>query len=172
MNHQSLFQLRFEHHPHRHPNLTWEQVASSLTQEQWHMMSYMEESGGEPDVVEVNQQILVVDMSKESPAGRRNCCYDQLARTTRKKFPPETSALEDASKHGLTLLDEELYLAINQIEFLDLKTSSWLHTPENIRSKGGALTGDTRFGRTFIYHNGADSYYSVRAYRGYFVVKL
>jgi hypothetical protein len=129
-------------------------------------------SGGEPDVVEVNQQILVVDMSKESPAGRRNCCYDQLARTTRKKFPPETSALEDALKHGLTLLDEELYLAINKIEFLDLKTSSWLLTPENIRSKGGALTGDTRFGRTFIYHNGADSYYSVRAYRGYFVVKL
>jgi hypothetical protein len=172
MKHLSLFQLRFEHHPQRHPNITWDEFVSKLSQEQWRIMEYMEDTGGEPDVVEVNNKVLVVDMSKESPLGRRNCCYDHLARTTRKKFPPETSALEDAAKNGLTLLDEELYLLINKIEFLDLKSSSWLFTPSEIRSKGGALTGDTRFGRTFIYHNGADSYYGVRAYRGYFVVNV
>jgi hypothetical protein len=172
MDQLALFRLRFEHHPKRHPNISWDQFVSSMNEQQWNMMRYMEESGGEPDVVEVNGQVLVVDMSKESPLGRRNCCYDGLARTSRKKFPPQTSAVEDASSHGLTLLDESLYLAINTMEFLDLKSSSWLHTPESIRSKGGALTGDTRFGRTFIYHNGADSYYGVRAYRGYFEVNL
>jgi hypothetical protein len=172
MDQLTLFKARFEHHPLRHPNLTWETFVSSMSKKQWDIMTYMEESGGEPDVVQVNDLTLVVDMSKESPAGRRNCCYDELARTSRKKFPPQTSACEDAQSHGLTLLDEALYLAINKIELLDLKTSSWLHTPDSIRSKGGALTGDTRFGRTFIYHNGADSYYGVRAYRGYFEVKL
>jgi len=170
MNHRELFKARFDHHPQRHPNLSWEKFASLMTPSLWEIMSYMEESGGEPDVFIDQERILVIDMSKESPSGRRNCCYDQKAREERKKFPPQTSAWEDALSHGLKLVDEDLYLRINQIEHLDLKTSSWLATPESIRLKGGALTGDTRFGRTFIYHNGADSYYGVRAYRGYFEV--
>lgn len=169
---QTLMQLRFEHHRHRHANFTWEMIASQLTKQQWETIHYMETSGGEPDIVVVMGRLIVVDMSKETPVERRNCCYDQQAREGRKKFPPTTSAWEDALKHGLKLIDEPMYLAINAIEPLDLKTSSWLDTPVSIRLKGGALTGDTRFGRTFIYHNGADSYYSVRAYRGYFELTL
>lgn len=166
----NVFQKRFIQNTHRHPNFSWDDFVVLMTAELWEKMFYMEESGGEPDVIIDQQRILVVDMSQESPSGRRNCCYDQAARIKRKKFPPETSAWEDALKHGIYLVDEDLYLRINKIEALDLKTSSWLDTPASIRSKGGALTGDTRFGRTFIYHNGADSYYGVRAYRGYFVV--
>lgn len=165
---QKLMQLRFEHNMHRHANHTWDSIVSQLTKDQWEIIRYMEESGGEPDVVEVLGQLIIVDMSKETPTERRNCCYDQHAREGRKKFPPNTSAWEDAHQHGLKLVDEAMYLALNTIEPLDLKTSSWLDTPVAFRAKGGALTGDTRFGRTFIYHNGADSYYSVRAYRGYF----
>lgn len=171
MNLKELLQARFEHHPKRHPNITWDEVVKHLDESMWNTIQYMEESGGEPDIIEYQGQWRMVDMSKESPSGRRNCCYDMQARLQRKKFPPETSALEDAMLHHLTLVDEEFYLFINKIEPLDLKTSSWLLTPKSFRSKGGALTGDTRFGRTFIYHNGADSYYGVRAYRGYFEVK-
>lgn len=171
MDYHTLFRLRFEHHQHRHPSLVWNNLVEHLTDAQWDIIKYMEASGGEPDVVEVLNRVIVVDMSKETPLGRRNCCYDLTARENRKKFPPQTSAWEDAHDHGLLLVDEQLYLALNKIEHLDLKTSSWLDTPPEIRSKGGALTGDTRYGRTFIYHNGADSYYSVRAYRGYFEVK-
>jgi hypothetical protein len=171
MNQKELLQTRFNHHPMRHPNLSWEDVSPFLDAKMWDIIQYMEETGGEPDVIEYQGSWLMVDMSQESPLERRNCCYDMQARVNRKKFPPQTSAQEDAMLHQLTLVDEELYLFINKIEHLDLKTSSWLLTPEEIRSKGGALTGDTRFGRTFIYHNGADSYYGVRAYRGYFVIK-
>lgn len=171
MNHKELLQLRFDHHPSRHPHISWDNVMSHLDEKMWETIQYMEESGGEPDVIIYQDKWLVVDMSKESPIGRRNCCYDMQARVNRKKFPPQTSAQEDALMHQLTLVDEDLYLSINTIEHLDLKTSSWLLTPDTIRSKGGALTGDTRFGRTFIYHNGADSYYGVRAYRGYFEIK-
>lgn len=171
MNLKELLQARFEHHPKRHSTIVWNEVLNHLDEPMWNTIKYMEESGGEPDLIDYQGQWLMVDMSKESPGGRRNCCYDMQARVNRKKFPPESSALEDAFMHQLTLVDEALYLFINKIESLDLKTSSWLLTPDIIRSKGGALTGDTRFGRTFIYHNGADSYYGVRAYRGYFKVK-
>ncbi|MBS3990585.1 MAG: DUF4256 domain-containing protein [Erysipelothrix sp.] len=171
MDQKELLQTRFNHHPMRHPNLSWEDVSPFLDAKMWDIIQYMEETGGEPDLIEYQGKWLMVDMSKESPIERRNCCYDKQARVNRKKFPPQTSAQEDAMLHQLTLVDEDLYLFINKIEHLDLKTSSWLLTPEEIRSKGGALTGDTRFGRTFIYHNGADSYYGVRAYRGYFEVK-
>ena len=162
-------ETRFNHNMHRHPNLKWEDIMSLLIQNPKLMktISLMEETGGEPDAVILNTELYVIDMVKETPDGRRNTCYDEKARLSRKKFPPETSALALADKIGIKLLDETLYRAIQVIEPLDLKTSSWIATPEDIRSLGGALFGDSRYEHTFIYHNGADSYYGSRGFRGY-----
>lgn len=126
----------------------------------------MEDSGGEPEIFRLSGQLYVVDGSEESPSGRRSLCYDQLALDSRKEAKPKHSALGMATEIGIELLTEDDYFQLQTFGEYDLKTSSWLATPESIRSNGGAIFGDRRFGRTFIYHNGAESYYAARGFRG------
>jgi hypothetical protein len=160
---------RFQKHMHRHQTITWSEVENRLLgyQKTLDTIYAMEQSGGEPDVFVYHDQWLYVDFSKESPKDRTNTCYDEKARVSRKKFPPPSSAIEMAEKMGIHVLDETLYQAMQEVDELDLKTSSWLSTPDELRKLGGALFGDRRYNRTFIYHNGADSYYGVRGFRGY-----
>lgn len=129
----------------------------------------MEETGGEPDVVGFDKetgQLIFFDCSKETPSGRRNVCYDHEALEARKKYPPEDSALNMAEMMGIGLLTEDEYFFLQELGEFDTKTSSWLKTPLEVRKHGGAIFGDHRFGRVFVYHNGADSYYGVRGFRG------
>lgn len=134
-------------------------------------LAKMEESGGEPDVVLLNNVLCFVDFSKQSPKGRRNCCYDEPARLARKKFPPQTSVEMLCHEMRVSLLTEEEYRLIQEIEELDTTTSSWIVTPEIIRNLGGALFCDRRYGHTFMYHNGSDSYYSSRGFRAKLPIK-
>ena len=130
----------------------------------------MEESGGEPDVIGMDEntgEILFADCSKETPSGRRSICYDRKARESRKKNPPAFSAEEQAEAIGIALMNEEMYRRLQTLGEFDLKTSSWIATPASIREKGGALFCERRYGAVFTFHNGADSYYSVRGWRGY-----
>lgn len=161
---------RFLKHMHRHKEIKWTDVASKLmaNYQVLSALQWMEESGGEPDVVAwegMNNELVFVDCSAESPAGRRNLCYDNEALEARKTFKPTNSACGIASEKGVQLLNEQQYFYLQTLGEFDLKTSSWLSTPDEIRSKGGALFGDRRFGRVFIYHNGAQSYYGVRGFR-------
>ena len=164
---------RFIKHPHRHNHVQWEEVEKKIIASPMLLkaIAWMEETGGEPDVAVIEEQIYYIDFSKETPKGRTNVCFDLEARTSRKKFPPLTSTEEMMEGKEVHLLHEEMYKDLQEIEDLDLKTSSWLSTPLSIRQLGGALFGDKRYGRTFIYHNGADSYYSVRSFRVYTLVK-
>jgi len=163
---------RFEKHPRRHPGLMWSHIEKHISNNQ-HLIETlmkMEETGGQPDVTTLGGHLVYIDFSKETPEDRRNLCYDEEARLNRKKFPPATSAEKVAEDIGIELLDEDMYHELQQIEPLDLKTSSWLKSPQAIRDLGGALFGDRRYNRTFIYHNGADSYYGVRGFRGYIIL--
>jgi hypothetical protein len=128
----------------------------------------MEASGGEPDVVELGGtgEIYFVDCSVESPAGRRSLCYDRAALDARKENKPKTSVEDMAKEIGITLLNEQEYAKLQTFDNFDMKTSTWIDTPENIRKLGGALFGDRRYDRVFTYHNGADSYYAARGFRG------
>jgi hypothetical protein len=159
-------QTRFHQHRHRHPGLFWEDVVPLLL---LHLdtINAMEDSGGEPDIVVLNDQWVLVDMVKETPKGRRSLCYDKAARISRKKFPPASSVEEMAALIGIQIVDETMYHQLQAVESFDEKTSSWILTPKELRDKGGALFGDTRYGRVFVYHNGADSYYESRGFRGY-----
>lgn len=170
MNRLSIMEKRFQQHRHRHPGLFWEDVEPLLTK---HIdaIEMMEDSGGEPDVVVLDGNWVVADMAKESPKGRRSLCYDKEARLGRKKFPPKSSVIEMAEMIGISVVDETMYLQLQAVEALDEKTSSWILTDEALRKNGGALFGDTRYGRVFIYHNGADSYYEARGFRGYIRLK-
>lgn len=164
-------QSRFEKNSDRHPALPWEQVADKLEENAEALVSLyeMEQSGGEPDVVyfdEASGSFHFYDCAKESPKGRRSTCFDQAAREGRKKFPPEQSAVEMAEAMGVELLDEEQYRYLQTLGEFDLKTSSWIATPEAIRKLGGALFADRRYNTVFVYHNGADSYYAARGWRG------
>lgn len=144
----------------------WEEAEKKLTAAVLKSASYMEETGGEPEVAELMGELYLIDMSKETPSGRVFLCYDQEALQKRKKNPPVSSALQEASAHGLSLLTEEHYLELQRrYGPFDTKTSSWLLTDPSVRSHGGAIFGDHRFGRTFIYQNGADSYYAARGFR-------
>jgi hypothetical protein len=165
---------RFKTHMHRHESIKWETVWDALKGNSSYrtMLQTMTESGGEPDVFVYGDHVIYVDFSAETPTGRRNCCYDEEARLERKKFPPLFSAWGQAKEHGLSLVDEKLYLAMQTVEPLDLKTSSWIDTPKEVRKLGGAVFGDQRYKRVFFYHNGADSYYGVRGYRGYFTLSV
>lgn len=165
---------RFKTHMHRHEGVTWETIERLLKSNLNYRtkLQNMTESGGEPDVFVYDDQLIFVDFSKETPEGRRNCCYDEEARLERKKFPPLFSAWGQANEHGLKLVNERLYLAMQAVEPMDLKTSSWIDTPKEMRKLGGALFGDQRYKRVFFYHNGADSYYGVRGYRGYFEISI
>ncbi len=170
MNSLPTLLTRFNQHRHRHPGLFWEDVEPLLTS---HIdtIDMMEDSGGEPDVVILDGHWYVVDMAKESPKGRRSLCYDKEARLGRKKFPPTSSVIEMAETIGINVVDETMYHQLQAIESFDEKTSSWILTDEALRKNGGALFGDTRYGRVFIYHNGADSYYEARGFRGYIKLK-
>lgn len=166
-----VLKTRFENNMHRHQGMLWDDIQRRLeaSQQKLWSISEMERTGGEPDVIGQDLStgaLIFCDCSAESPSGRRNLCYDRQALDARKEFKPGGNALEMAEAMGIELLNEEEYLLFQQSGPYDLKTSSWLATPEAVRKKGGALFGDHRYGRTFIYHNGAQSYYAVRGFRG------
>jgi hypothetical protein len=162
---------RFEKNMHRHKGLEWAIVQEKLdaNSEKLWSLSEMERTGGEPDVVGYDQEkdeYLFYDCSTESPKGRRSVCYDREALEARKKHKPETSAMEMAAAMGIELLTEEQYRELQKLDKFDMKTSSWVQTPSDIRRLGGALFCDWRYGHVFLYHNGADSYYGARGFRG------
>ena len=162
---------RFRDHPHRHPRLKWTKVESALVSNPGKLSALweMEQTGGEPDVVGWDRSsglFLFMDCSPETPKGRRSLCYDETALRSRKEHPPQGSAVEMAEAMGIALLSEEQYRHLQTLGPVDRKTSSWLQTPVEVRELGGALFGDFRYGRTFVYHNGADSYFGVRGFRG------
>ncbi len=172
--HQALIgalKSRFEKNMNRHQGLEWAKVQAKLEanpEKLWSLYA-MEESGGEPDVVEQDKltgEYIFYDCSAESPKGRRSLCYDHEALESRKEHKPEDSATEMAADMGIELLSEEQYRALQKLGHFDAKTSSWLKTPAEIRKLGGAIFGDYRFGNVFIYHNGAESYYGARGFRG------
>lgn len=165
-----VLHTRFEKNMNLHKGLEWQQVQARLDAhpEALWALSEMERTGGEPDAVELDEKtgnVIFFDCSPESPAGRRSTCYDQQALDARKANKPETSAMQMAEEMGITLLDEEEYHLLQSLGEFDLKTSSWLKTPANVRKLGGAIFGDRRYDRVFIYHNGADSYYGARGFR-------
>ena len=162
-----LLKQRFEEHMNRHPNLTWEDVEQRLTAQIRKVIANMEATGGEPDVVVFKDKIAYVDCCKESPKERRSLCFDEEARRKRKKNPPKSSVQEEAESLGIQLLSIQDYQDLQSLEEYDLKTSSWVATPDSIREKGGAVFMEKRYGTVFLYHNGADSYYASRGFRGY-----
>jgi hypothetical protein len=173
MNDTALIQIlkaRFDQHPQRHPAVGWTEVKARLDQAPAALASLraMQDSGGEPDVIGRDEQgrILFCDCCAESPSGRRSLCYDQAALDARKASKPQGSALEAAAAMGIELLTEAQYRALQELGEFDLKTSSWIETPAEVRELGGALFGDRRYGRVFVYHNGAQSYYAARGFRG------
>ena len=163
-----ILKERFEKNMNRHPDIAWDQVEARLREnpEVLEKLRKMEETGGQPDVIgtDENGKFIFCDCSPETPAGRRSLCYDGEALRKRTKNPPASSAMHQANEMGIELLDEELYKRLQQF---DLKTSSWIATPEEFRKLGGALFAERRYGRVFFFHNGADSYYSVRGWRGF-----
>lgn len=166
----AALQARFERNMGRHPGLAWARVQARLEANPGKLWSLaeMERTGGEPDVTGHDKgtgEFLFVDCAAQSPAGRQSLCYDREALDGRKKFPPKGCATELAAAMGVEILTEEQYFALQEQGEFDTKTSSWLLTPPEIRRLGGAIFGDRRFGRVFIYHNGADSYYSGRGFR-------
>ena len=165
-----ILKLRFEENRHRHPELDWETVEGRLRDrpECRTVLQRMEDTGGEPDVIGTDDdgKILFGDCSRETPSGRRSLCYDDEALRKRKKNPPSGSAVQQACEMGTELMDESLYRKLQMLEEFDLKTSSWIRTPEDVRALGGALFCEKRYGVVFVFHNGADSYYSVRGWRG------
>lgn len=163
--------VRFQKHMHRHPGLDWAAVRARLEvrPDKLAALDAMEQTGGQPDVVAYDlsaDAYVFFDCSPESPTGRRSLCYDREARMARKTAPPAGSAVEMAAALGIELLTEADYHRLQTLGEFDLKTSSWVQTPPEIRQLGGALFGDRRYNRVFIYHNGAQSYYAARGFRG------
>lgn len=165
-----LLKNRFEKNSHRHREIEWPSVQTKLIKSPdklWSLQE-MENTGGEPDVVAYEQQndeYLFMDCSPETPKGRRSLCYDREALESRKDHPPKNSAIDIAIEMGVELLTEEQYHQLQKLGEFDLKTSSWLATPDEIRQLDGAIFADRRYGRVFVYHNGAQSYYAVRGFR-------
>ena len=164
-------QARFMKHPHRHQGIAWPDVEARLKKhsEKLDILQAMEDTGGEPDVIgrdEKTGEFLFVDCAPESPKGRRSVCYDPEALESRKEHKPKHSAIGMAADMGIELLTEEQYYHLQTLDTFDAKTSSWIRTPENIRALGGALFCDYRFDTVFTYHNGAESYYAARGFRG------
>ncbi|MES5941795.1 MULTISPECIES: DUF4256 domain-containing protein [unclassified Bacillus cereus group] len=166
-----VLQARFEKNMNRHEGLEWAKIEAKLatnTEKLWSIHE-MEVTGGEPDVVSYNEEkdeYTFYDCSKESPKGRRSLCYDLEALESRKKHKPENNVIDVANAMGIELLTEEQYRELQQLGDFDMKSSSWVRTPSDIRELGGALFCDYRFGHVFVYHNGADSYYAARGFRG------
>lgn len=163
--------LRFEKNSKLHKGIVWSDVQTRLEAhpEKLWSLSEMESTGGEPDVVAFDKktgEFIFFDCSAESPAGRRSLCYDQQALDSRKEHKPKDSALNMATDMGIELLAEEGYRMLQQLGNFDLKTSSWVRTPTEIRKLGGAIFCDRRYNHVFTYHNGAESYYAARGFRG------
>mgnify|MGYP000903855079 CR=1 FL=1 len=174
MSHKELLHTlenRFIKNIHRHKTIGWDTILELFTNNILDSIQEMEDTGGEPDLVGLDNELFYVDFSTESPKGRRSLCYDKDARINRKKFPPEHSALEMAEDFNIELIDETMYFAIQNIEPFDLKSSSWIKTDSEVRNLGGALFGNNRYQRVFVYHNGADSYYKDRGFRGFVKLK-
>jgi hypothetical protein len=162
---------RFDENMTRHKGLTWAKVQARLEAQVGKLWSLgeMERTGGEPDVAGYDEQTgeyLFIDCSAESPEGRRSVCYDREGLESRKTARPDGNAIDMAAAIGIELLTEQQYRDLQKLGEFDTKTSSWVKTPSDIRKLGGALFGDRRYGRVFIYHNGAQSYYAARAFRG------
>lgn len=167
----STLQARFESHMNRHQGLVWADVQARLEAhpEKLWSLNEMERTGGEPDVVGYDKQTgeyIFYDCSAESPKGRRNVCYDREALESRKGHKPENNAMDMAAAMGIEILTEAQYRALQELGNFDTKTSSWVKTPAEIRKLGGALFCDRRYDHVFVYHNGAESYYGVRGFRG------
>lgn len=167
----ATLEKRFEENKKRHSGISWSDVRKKLEKSAKRLKSLqaMEDSGGEPDVVgydEKADRYIFFDCSPESPKGRRSLCYDRDAWESRKKHKPESDAETVAAEMGIELLTEEEYFHLQSLGNFDTKTSSWLKTPADVRKHGGAIFGDYRFGRVFVYHNGAESYYAARGFRG------
>ena len=167
----SALKARFEKNINRHKGLEWAKVLARLetnTEKLW-SLNEMERTGGEPDVVGHDKKTggyIFYDCSAESPKGRRSVCYDGEALESRKEHKPENNAIDMAAAMGIELLTEEQYRELQQLGEFDLKTSSWIITPSDIRELGGALFCDRRYDHVFVYHNGAESYYAARGFRG------
>jgi hypothetical protein len=164
-------EARFEKHPHRHAGLDWAKIRAKLEANPQKLCSLneMERTGGEPDVVGQDQksgEYIFFDCSAESPAGRRSVCYDRQGLESRKQHKPKTTAMDMAAAMGIELLTEEEYFELQKLGEFDTKTSSWIKTPAEIRKLGGALYGERRYGRVFVGHNGAQSYFAARGFRG------
>jgi hypothetical protein len=168
----TTLKARFEKNMNRHPGLGWAKVRARLeaNAEKLWPLNEMERTGGEPDVVGHDKrtgEYAFYDCSPESPKGRTSLCYDREALDSRKEHKPKSSAMDMAVAMGAELLTEKQYQALQKLGNFDTKSSSWLKTPDDIRKLGGAIFGDRRFGRVFVYHNGAESYYSGRGFRGW-----
>jgi hypothetical protein len=168
----TTLKTRFEKNMNRHKGLEWAEVQARLDAkpEKLWSLNEMERTGGEPDVVGRDQQTaeyVFCDCSPESPKGRTSLCYDREALNSRKEHKPKSSAMDMAAAMGTELLTEEQYHELQKLGVFDTRSSSWLKTPDDIRKLGGAIFGDRRFGRVFVYHNGAESYYSGRGFRGW-----
>lgn len=166
-----ILKTRFEQNMQRHPNLDWAKVEEKLLVHPKNLkaLQAMEDTEGEPDVIGYDadrDEYLFVDCSAESPKGRRSLCYDAEALAARKQHQPADSALNLAKKMGINLLTEQQYRDLQQLGEFDLKTTSWIDTPQAIRALGGALFCDRRYDQVFTYHNGAESYYAARGFRG------
>ncbi len=162
---------RFARHAQRHPGVSWPDVQARLNARPHalQVLQAMEDTGGEPDVIGQDPdtgELLFCDCAPESPAGRRSLCYDDAALASRKEHAPGGSAQAMAAAMGIALLDEVQYRALQALGEFDTRTSSWLATPGEVRERGGSLFGDRRYGRVFVYHNGAQSYYAARGFRG------
>lgn len=165
-----LLQARFERNAARHPNLEWRVVLARLESapEKLQSLAEMERTGGEPDVIgrdAESGEIIFADCSPETPNGRVSVCYDRVGLDSRKDHKSQNNAIDTAEAMGAKLLTEEEYLVLQKLGEFDTKTSSWLKTPDEVRKLGGALFGDRRYGRVFIYHNGASSYFAARGFR-------
>lgn len=167
----SVLQKRYAENMNRHQGLEWDDVRAKLEAngEKLRSLSEMERTGGEPDVVgfdESTGEFIFFDCSAESPKGRRSVCYDRDAWESRKEHKPENNGIGMATEMGIEILTEAEYRQLQELGQFDLKTSSWISTPPDIRNLGGALFCDRRFGHVFVYHNGAESYYAARGFRG------
>lgn len=169
----NTLKTRFEKNMNRHKGIEWDKVLEKLDSgkpwEKLWSLNEMEITGGEPDVVGYDKktgEYIFYDCSAESPKGRRNVCYDREALNSRKEHKPENSAIDMAASMGIEMLTEEQYRELLKLGNFDMKTSSWLKTPPEMRKLGGAIFADFRYGSVFVYHNGAESYYGARAFRG------
>lgn len=163
--------IRFEKNMHRHEGMDWAKIQAKLeanSDKLW-SLSEMERTGGKPDVVGLDKktgEYIFYDCSQETPKGRRSTCYDREGLESRKEHKPANTAIDMAAAMGIEMLTEEEYRELQELEKVDMKTSSWVKTPADVRRLGGALFCDRRYGQVFIYHNGAQSYYGSRAFRG------